>query len=282
MLAQRLPGILPPMSAREALDVAIIHSISGITTQHGISNIRPFRAPHHTASVAALAGGGSKAKPGEISLAHNGVLFMDEFPEFARHGLEALRQPIETGEASIARVHAHLTYPARFQLIAAMNPCRCGYLGDESRECTQAPECGFKYQSKISGPIFDRIDIHLSVGEIPVSDLGLPIAAESSADIAKRVQQTRNIQIERFKKYQSDLTCNAHAEGELLDKIAPLNNAEKQFLMSAATKLRLSARGYHRVLKVSRTIADMAQSDAIRQDHLAEALNYRHVSHRAI
>ena len=280
MLAQRLPGILPPLSGREALDVAIIHSISGLTNKNGINKIRPFRSPHHTASVAALAGGGSRAKPGEISLAHNGILFMDEFPEFPRQALEALRQPIESGEAMIARVNAHLTYPARFQLVAAMNPCRCGYLGDESRECKQAPECGFKYQSKISGPIFDRIDIHISVPEIPAIDLTLPTPAETSADIAKRVKKTRDIQLDRFKKFNSLLLCNAHMEGELLEKIAPLDDVEKSFLIEASNKLRLSARGFHRVLKVARTLADMAEHNKISKIHLAEALNYRHVNFR--
>ncbi len=280
MLAQRLPSILPPLSGSEALDVAVIHSISGLTSKANISKTRPFRAPHHTASVAALAGGGSRAKPGEISLAHHGVLFMDEFPEFPRQALEALRQPIETGETMIARVNAHLTYPSRFQLLAAMNPCRCGYLGDESRECKQAPECGFKYQSKISGPIFDRIDIHISVPEIPAIDLTLPTPAETSADIAKRVLRTRDIQQQRFKQLNSKLACNAHAEGELLEKIAPLQSAEQQFLIEAANKLRLSARGFHRVLKVARTLADMTATEQINKLHLAEALNYRYVIFR--
>ncbi len=281
MLAKRLPTILPPLNGREALDVAVIHSISGFTNKNGITQTRPFRAPHHTASVPALVGGGSRAKPGEISLAHHGVLFMDEFAEFPRQALEALRQPIETGEAMIARVNSHLTYPSRFQLLAAMNPCRCGYLGDESRECKQAPECGFKYQSKISGPIFDRIDIHINVPEIPAIDLTLPTPTESSADIAKRVIKTRQLQQERFKKLNSALLCNAHAEGELLEKIAPLDQKEKQFLIEAANKLRLSARGFHRVLKVARTLADMTVHESISQIHLAEALNYRHVTFRA-
>ena len=280
MLAQRLPSILPPLSGSEALDVAVIHSISGLISKNIIGKTRPFRAPHHTASVAALAGGGSRAKPGEISLAHHGVLFMDEFPEFPRQALEALRQPIETGETMIARVNAHLTYPSRFQLLAAMNPCRCGYLGDESRECKQAPECGFKYQSRISGPIFDRIDIHISVPEIPAVDLTLPAPAESSADIAKRVLATREIQQQRFKKLNSNLACNAHAEGELLEKITVLESAEQQFLIDAANKLRLSARGYHRVLKVARTLADMTATEQIAKLHLAEALNYRYVVFR--
>ncbi len=280
MLAQRLAGILPPLSPREALDVAIIHSLSGLIIQGGITQKRPFRAPHHTASIAALAGGGSRARPGEISLAHNGVLFMDEFPEFSRAGLEALRQPIETGEVVIARVHSHLTYPSRFQLVAAMNPCRCGYLGDGMRECKQAPECGFKYQSKISGPIFDRIDIHIEVPEISAMDLSLPQAAESSEIIAKRVMKTRNIQHDRFQKYNVKLSCNAHAEGELLEQIAPLQTKTRDFLTNTANQINLSARGYYRVLKVARTISDMENCAEIELVHLAEALQLRRITHR--
>ena len=279
MLAQRLAGILPKLTAREALDVAVIHSLSGFT-QEGISTGRPFRSPHHTASVPALVGGGTKARPGEISLAHQGVLFMDEFPEFPRLALEALRQPIETGLVSIARVQSHLTYPSRFQLVAAMNPCRCGYLGDSARECTQAPECGFKYQSKISGPIFDRIDIHIDVPEMSASDLGLPAPVEASQDIAVRVQKTRDIQKDRFQKLESDIGCNAHADGKILEKITPLEGKTHEFFIDAANKLELSARGYHRVLKVARTIADMNAQEMIGLTHIAEALQLRRVIFR--
>jgi magnesium chelatase family protein len=218
MMAQRLPGLLPPLDAREALEISMIQSLAGALEDGAISRARPFRNPHHSASMAALVGGGLKVKPGEVSLAHLGVLFLDELPEFARVVLDSLRQPIETGEAVVARANAHLRYPARFQLVAAMNPCRCGYLTDPHQACGRAPKCAVDYQSRISGPLFDRIDIHVDVAAVSAADLTLPPPAEGSADVAARVAKARAIQRERFDGHA--VRTNAEAEGELLDKVA--------------------------------------------------------------
>jgi magnesium chelatase family protein len=278
MLAARLAGILPELSPSEALQVSMIHSIAGNLNDGKLLKQRPFRDPHHSASLPALAGGGLKAKPGEISLAHRGVLFLDELPEFSRGALEALRQPLETGQVSIARANAHVTYPARFQLIAALNPCKCGYMGDTSRECGRAPRCGKDYQNRISGPLIDRFDLVLEVPSVSVRDLNLPAPKEGSLEIGKRVQQTRDLQQQRFDRLApgQDLTTNAEISGDLLDQIATPEPAGIELLQAAAEKLRLSARGYHRVLRVSRTIADMAGHDQILRQHVAEALQYRH------
>ena len=278
MLASCLPGILPPLSAREALEVSMIHSLAGILGDGGIVRTRPFRDPHHSASLPALVGGGHKAKPGEISLAHRGVLFLDELPEFARGTLEALRQPLETGSAVVARANAHVTYPARFQLIAAMNPCRCGFLGDPDMECTKAPRCGLDYQAKLSGPLLDRIDIQVEVGAVSIQDLSAKADGETTSAVASRVHKARERQEARFKALGTEaegIWINAHAHPELLEKIAPLGPASRDMFTGAAEKLKLSARAYHRLLKVALTIADLSEDNEITKKHIAEALSYR-------
>jgi len=284
MLASRLPGILPPMTAEEALETSMIASIAGTIKGGMISNQRPFRNPHHNASMPALIGGGSRAKPGEVSLAHNGVLFLDELPEFNKASLEALRQPIESARAVIARAMAHVSYPARFQLVAAMNPCQCGYLDDAGLACSRAPRCGATYQSKISGPLYDRIDIHIDVPAVLASDLSLPPASEKSADVARRVLRARTLQQNRYKGLSKDtpIRCNAYADGKLLEEIAPLDTAGQNLLNTAANAMRLSARGYHRVLRVARTLADLEGSKNISKDHVAEALSYRRLGLKSL
>lgn len=278
MLASCLPSILPPLSAREALELSMIHSLAGILPEGGLVQTRPFRAPHHSASQPALIGGGQKAKPGEISLAHNGVLFLDELPEFARGTLEALRQPLETGDALVARANAHIKYPARFQLIAAMNPCRCGYLGDADHECTKAPRCGSDYQAKISGPLMDRIDLHVDVPAVMVSDLQNVEAGESSAQVATRVARARAIQEKRY--HGADMKAaarvNANADGKILEDATPMQSDAKDLLTRVAAQNKLSARGYYRVLRVARTIADLnGGAEELSKADIAEALSYR-------
>jgi magnesium chelatase family protein len=277
MLAARLPGLLPPLDAREALEISLIQSLAGALDGGAISRQRPFRNPHHSASMAALVGGGLKVKPGEVSLAHLGVLFLDELPEFQRGVLDSLRQPVETGEAVVARANAHVRYPARFQLVAAMNPCRCGYLAEPARGCGRAPKCGQDYQSRISGPLFDRIDLHIDVAAVAATDLALPPPAEGSAEVAVRVAAARAIQRDRLAAHS--LRTNAEAEGEVLETIARPDAAGVKFLADAAERMGLSARGYHRVLKVARTIADLAGADGVARTHLAEALSYRRIAH---
>ncbi len=279
MLAARLPGLLPPLTPAEALEVSMIHSVAGTLgaeAEGGLVTRRPFRDPHHSASSVALTGGGLKAKPGEMSLAHRGVLFMDELPEFPRTVLETLRQPLETGSITISRASAHVTYPARFQLIAAMNPCPCGFLGDPQKGCKKQPGCGADYATRLSGPLLDRFDLRVSVPAVKVSDLSLPPAKDTTATVAARVAKAREIQTQRFAALEGQvLTCNAELSGRLLDTFCPLDAESQKLMTTAADKMGLSARGYHRVLRVARTLADLAGEAEIRKPHLTEALAYR-------
>jgi magnesium chelatase family protein len=274
MIAARLPGILPVLSATEALETSMIHSLAGVLSEGGISRDRPFREPHHTASMAAIVGGGRSAKPGEISLAHNGVLFLDEFPEFSRAVLETLRQPIETGEVVVARANAHIRYPCRFLLIAAANPCKCGYLADPSRACARVPVCGDEYLGRISGPLMDRFDLRVEVPPVAFTDLDLPPTGDTSAAVANRVAAARDVQTDRYRDHPT-ARVNADAEGALLDKVATPDDPGKALLSRVAERFGLSARGYHRVLRVARTIADLDGADGVRQAHVAEAVSYR-------
>lgn len=276
MLAARLPGILPPLDSAEVLEVGMIASVGGRLREGRLSRVRPYRTPHHSASMAAMVGGGSHARPGEVSLAHKGVLFLDELPEFGRQVLEALRQPIETGTVTVARANFHVTYPARFQLVAAMNPCRCGQLDNPALACPKAPRCASDYQGRISGPLFDRFDLAVDVPAVTPADLDLPPPAEGSREIAARVAAARAAQAERFATAgHANVRANAEAEGELLDGIAPLDAGCRALLRRAAEALHLSARGWHRIVRVARTIADLDGANAIRKPHLAEAIGFR-------
>lgn len=274
MLAARLPSILPPLTAAEALETSMIHSLCGLIEEGGISRTRPFREPHHTASMAAIVGGGRRAQPGEISLAHNGVLFLDELPEFSRTVLETLRQPIETGEVMVARANAHVKYPSRFLLAAAANPCKCGYLADPARACSRAPICGEDYLGRISGPLMDRFDLRVDVPPVAFTDLDLPPSAEGSAEAAIRVAAAREIQAARFNGH-AGIRQNADAEGTLLEEAAAPDAESRDLLIRAAERFGLTARGYHRVLRVARTIADLDAAEDLRRPHVAEALSYR-------
>jgi magnesium chelatase family protein len=274
MLAARLSSILPPLSAVEALETSMIHSLAGLLTEGGISRARPFREPHHTASMAAIVGGGKGAKPGEISLAHNGVLFMDEFPEFPRAVLETLRQPIETGDVVVARANAHIRYPARFLLVAAANPCKCGYMTDPARACARVPVCGEEYLGRISGPMMDRFDLRVEVPPVAYSDLDLPASGETSAMVAARVAAARARQALRFQGHAT-ARVNADLEGSLLEATANPDAEGRALLVRVAERFGLSARGYHRVLRVARTIADLDGSEAVRHPHIAEAVSFR-------
>ena len=279
MLAARLPGLLPPLDATEALEVSMIHSLADELVEGGLMRRRPFRDPHHSASMAALVGGGQRARPGEVSLAHLGVLFLDELPEFQRSALEALRQPLESGRAMVARANAHHAYPARVQLIGAMNPCRCGYLGDAGLECARVPKCAVEYQSKISGPLFDRIDLHVEVPAVSGADLSLPPPAEGSAAVAARIVAARTLQKNRYAPLKADppLRTNAEADGKLLEEVAAASPAARRLLTEATERMRLTARGYHRVLRVARTLADLSASPGVERIHIAEALGFRRI-----
>jgi magnesium chelatase family protein len=278
MLASCLPSILPDMTAAEALETAMIRSLAGLLPEGGISRNRPFQEPHHTASMAAIIGGGRNAQPGEVSLAHNGVLFLDELPEFARNVLETLRQPIETGEVVIARANAHMRYPCRFLLVAAANPCRCGYLTNPTRACTKAPQCGADYLGRISGPLLDRFDLRIEVPELSWRELEQPAHGEGSAVVAERVLRARRIQEKRFAAHPS-VRVNADAEGRLLEEIAPLDADGRAVLAKAAERFGFSARGYHRILRVARTLADLDDADRIEKRHVLEAVGYRIAYH---
>ena len=273
MLAARLPGLLPDLDARSALEVGMIHSVAGLLENGRLIMRPPFREPHHSASQAALTGGGHRAKPGEVSLAHRGVLFLDELPEFPRQTLEALRQPMESGRTTVSRAAAHITYPARFQLVAAMNPCRCGYLGDANRECGRAPRCGEDYRNRISGPVLDRIDLAVEVQPATASELAHAPRGESSAVIADRVAQARGAVRERGGP--EGPRTNAEADCDAV-RMEP---ESARLVEEAMNRLRLSGRGRARVIRVARTIADLAGAEIVARQHVAEALSYRHRTH---
>ncbi len=275
MLAARLPGILPKLSSRELLEVSMIASIAGQLGEGKLSDRRPFRSPHHSASMAAMVGGGIRARPGEVSLAHHGVLFLDELPEFAPQVLDSLRQPLETGEIAIARANHRVTYPSRFQLIAAMNPCRCGMAGEPGFTCRRGPRCQTDYQARISGPLLDRIDMRIEVPAVSAADLIAPSVAERSETVAARVATARRVQAERYAAAGSHVTTNAAAPNALIEAVAEPDAAGAQLLRDAAEVKRFSARAYHRILKVARTIADLDGADTVSRIHVAEAIAYR-------
>jgi magnesium chelatase family protein len=278
MLAARLPSILPPLSPPELLEVSMIASVAGEIEGGALTSQRPFRSPHHSASMAALTGGGIRAKPGEISLAHHGVLFLDELPEFDPRVLDSLRQPLENGEVAVSRANHRVTYPARFMLVAAMNPCRCGHAFEPGYACKRAAvdRCTSDYQMRISGPLMDRIDLRIEVPAVSAADLILPPPAEGSAEVAARVAAAREIQLKRYATAGlTDVRTNAEAPAALLEDIAKPDAQGQKLLRDAAETMRLSARGYHRVLRVARTLADLDGAEKIGRLHLAEALSYR-------
>lgn len=278
MLAQRLPSILPPLDPREMLDVSMIASIAGTLRNGVLSDRRPFRAPHHSASMAALVGGGHNARPGEVSLAHNGVLFLDELPEFQPQVLDSLRQPLETGETVIARANAKVTYPSRVQLVAAMNPCKCGMAGTPGHTCRRGDKCAADYQGRVSGPFLDRIDIRIDVPAVSAADMigSGGDGGESSASVAQRVRNARAIQRDRYLALGAEgVFTNAGASSRLIEAVVEPDAESRALLLRAAEAFSLSARAYHRVLKVARTLADLAGSSAVKKPHIAEALSYR-------
>jgi len=268
MLAARAPGLLPPLSAQELLEVSMIQSVAGLVEKGRLSRFRPFRAPHHSASMAAMVGGGTRVKPGEASLAHEGVLFLDELPEFHPQVLDSLRQPLETGEIAVARANAKITFPARFQLIAAMNPCRCGWAGENGQACARGPKCAQSYQARVSGPLLDRIDLQIDIPPVTPADLALPPSSEGTAEVAQRVAEARAIQTDRG-------VINARLSGEHLDRYASPDEPGRALLLRACEAMGLTARGYHRVLRVARTLADLDQSEHVKRVHIAEALSAR-------
>ncbi|MDO9498810.1 YifB family Mg chelatase-like AAA ATPase [Falsiroseomonas sp.] len=269
MLAARMAGLLPDLTPAEALEISLVHSVAGMLTEGRLLKRPPFRDPHHSASVPALVGGGARARPGEISLAHLGVLFLDEWPEFPRAALEALRQPMETGRTTVSRANAHVTYPARFQCVAAMNPCRCGYLGEPARECARAPVCGQDYQQRLSGPLLDRMDVVIEVQPLAPAELTRAPPGERTEVVAARVAAARDRQ-----RARGGARCNAEAEW---DALQPMADADALALLeTAATRLRLSTRGQVRTLRVARTVADLAAAARVARGHVAEALAFRH------
>jgi magnesium chelatase family protein len=276
MLAQRLPSILPALTPPEMLQLSMVRSVAGDLDGGRLSPRRPFRAPHHSASMAAMIGGGMRARPGEVSLAHHGVLFLDELPEFSPQVLDSLRQPLESGEAVIARANHRISYPARFQLITAMNPCRCGMAGEPGHTCRRGARCASDYQARLSGPLLDRIDLHLDIPAVSASDLMLPPATETSALVADRVAAARGVQAQRAVSLGLDpAITNASLPTGQLEQVAQLDALSRQLMQDAADRLGLSARGFHRVLRVARTLADLSGAEALSRPHLAEALSYR-------
>jgi magnesium chelatase family protein len=273
MLAQRLPSILPPLAPKELLDVSMVHSIAGELPDGALTDRRPFRAPHHSASMASLVGGGVKARPGEASLAHHGVLFLDELPEFQANVVDALRQPLENGEVTVTRANYRVTFPAQFQLVAAMNPCRCGRFGELGYACRRGRNCDQEYQGRLSGPFLDRIDLMIEVPAVSAGDLLLPAASESSATVAERVARARAVQTARYAAL--DVATNARAPHKVIEEAAGADAAGVSLLRDAAEKMRLSARGLTRVLRVARTLADLDGAEKVGRLHLAEALSYR-------
>jgi magnesium chelatase family protein len=281
MLAQRLPSILPPLMPKELLEVSMIASVAGELADGRLSDRRPFRAPHHSASMAALVGGGLRTRPGEVSLAHHGILFLDELPEFAPQTLDALRQPLETGSCVIARANHRVAYPARAQLVAAMNPCRCGLAGEPGHRCARGPRCQADYQARISGPLLDRIDMRIEVPAVSANDLLRPGKAEMSSVVAERVAKARDIQRERFKRLgNEDVATNAHCPAALIEEIARPDKAGLALLKEASEKFTFSARAYHRILKLARTLADLDGDEAVARVNVAEAIAYRMTPHR--
>jgi len=277
MLASRLAGILPVPELDEILEINMIHSISGQILDGKLITHRPYRDPHHSCSMPAMVGGGTKAKPGEVSLSHNGVLFLDELAEFPRQVLDSLRQPLETGNVSVSRVNSRITYPANFQLVTAMNPCRCGYLGDGARECKKAPTCGEDYKNKISGPLLDRIDISINVPQVDIF-ANNAVRGEGSEAIAARVLRARNLQRERYAKepaMEKSPKINSRIDGKTLEKFTELDEACQKILQKSIEKMATSMRGITRILRVARTIADLEESEMIHPHHLLEAISYR-------
>lgn len=275
MLASRLPGLLPPLTASEMLEISMIQSMAGLLENGRLTRARPFRAPHHSASMAAMVGGGVRAKPGEASLAHHGVLFLDELPEFSAPVLDSLRQPLETGDVLIARANYHVRYPARFQLIAAMNPCRCGYGKASGRACGRGPNCEAVYQSRVSGPMLDRMDISIDLAPVTPADLSAPPSGDDSATVARRIAKARDIQRARMKEFPDATPTNAALPDALLTQIAA-PDAQGTALLSRATEtLGFSARAYHRILRLARTLADLDNTDSVKRRHIAEAISYR-------
>lgn len=277
MLASRLPSILPPLSPGELLEVSMIASVAGALDNGRLTSRRPFRAPHHSASMAAMVGGGIRVRPGEASLAHHGVLFLDEMPEFTPQVLDSLRQPLEGGETMIARANYRVSFPSRFQLVGAMNPCRCGMAGEPGYTCRRGARCADDYQSRLSGPLLDRIDIRIEVPAVSAADLILPSPAEPSAVVAERVARARTIQRERYAGLALPFACNAQCSPAVIEKVAEPDAQAMSLLRQAADAMKLSARGYHRILKVARTLADLDATERVGRIHLAEALSYRAV-----